>query len=98
MLDKTTYTFTCKVCKKEFPVACVGILQPLARPLSEIWAFSHSIIHHRKDLGQKVWLKAIWRLLQNIVKLILLTIFTAFRAISFIFYPLYILLGLLYEV
>lgn len=96
-MDKTTYTFTCGTCKKEFPIACYGLLQPLARPLAEIWSFSHIAIMHRAVLGWMTWLKVLGKLVKSMIKLLLLSVFTVIRAASFVFYPVYILLEVLYH-
>lgn len=96
-MDKTTFTYTCRVCGKQNKVKCIGILMPLAEPLAAIQSFAHILKTHRRDVGWNIWFKSLFRLFGKCVKLVLLTVLVALRAVMYVFYPVYLLLGLIYE-
>lgn len=94
---KTTYTYTCKACGKQFSVSCPGILQLYPKPMAELGCTAHNIAKHRKEIGWKKWFRAIGRVFVLILELLVFTVLTLFVAATYVLYPLYLPLALWFE-
>lgn len=90
----TTYTARCKFCGKKYEEKSEWIPGEVLDLVIDFKHFFHAIRHHYKECGFKKLTKAFFRIWQKVFKSIgngLLIV------IKMIFYPLYLLLSLLYE-
>lgn len=90
----TTYTAHCKYCNKKFEVKSKWLPMPCLDLAMEAKGLFHAIAKHSKELTAKAFFKAIGRMIKHF--LISLAWFIVLP-IALLFYPLYLLLALLYE-
>lgn len=96
-MERVTWTHTCRLCQKKISCRQVGILTPLARPLSGIRAFCHLVHSHHQDLRLIHYVLMLKDLLKDVLRLAWGLVLITIRAVSYVFYPLYIVLSLLYD-
>jgi len=90
----TTYTAECKYCNKKFEVKSKWLPSACLDLIMEAKGLIHGIAKHRKKLTIKGTAKTIGRMIKHF--LISLAWFIVLP-IALLFYPLYLLLALLYE-
>ena len=90
----TTCTARCKFCGKEYKVKSEWIPGEILESIIDFKHFFHAIRHHYKECGFKKLTKAFFRIWQKVFKSIGIGLLIM---VKLIFYPLYLLLDLLYE-
>lgn len=90
----TTCTAHCKFCGKEYKVKSEWVPGEILDLVIEFKHFFHAIRHHYKECGFKKIVKQFFRIWKEIFKSIGIGLLII---IKLIFYPLYLLLSLLYE-
>lgn len=92
-MDKTIWTNRCKLCDHRSETVCYGIWMPLAEHIGNIRFFAHIVRHHpEKLLSIRRW----GYFVLNVGLFLLVAVLCLLRALSYVFYPVYILLRLLY--
>jgi hypothetical protein len=90
----TTCTAYCKFCGKKYKVKSEWVPGEILDLVIEFKHFFHTIRHHYKECGFKKLTKAFFRIWKEIFKSIGIGLLIV---IKMIFYPLYLLLSLLYK-
>lgn len=90
----TTCTAYCKFCGKEYKVKSEWIPGEVLDLVIDFKHFFHAIRHHYKECGFKKFVKEFFRIWKGVFKSIGIGLLII---VKLIFYPLYLLLSLLYE-
>ena len=90
----TTYTAQCKHCNKKFEVKSKWLPSACLNLAMEVKGLLHGIAKHRKKLTVKGTIKTIGRITKY---LLISALWFLIVPILLLFYPLYLLLSLIYD-